>query len=299
MAEPGLRGKLKAIVPFRIRRVMRALLHYCQRVSRWVVVLWQLRGVTPSDQWVLLRSAVYSLIVSAHDLMKWQDPVLLKDCRVDVRGVGRFAVRARCDDLWHVLPWREQGIADLLRRTLKPGDVFIDAGANIGVYTVLAAGLVGPTGSVISIEMMPDTSDRLLEHVRLNHLVNVRVVRKALSEFGGTDMFATVQPEKFGQATIAVNSAQYGIGEKVAVKTETLDAITEGILVVRMMKMDVEGAELSALMGASLLLDRLSSLVYESWGSKREGGDAVDDLLLRSGFNLRQLDGNNWVAFRP
>jgi len=263
-----------------------------------MVILLQVRGVEFTDQWVLLRSAIHSLTVSAQNLQRWQDPRLLEDCCVDVRGVGRFMVRKCCDDLWHVLPWREQCIADLLRRTLRPGDVFIDAGANIGVYTVLAAGLVGPTGSVIGIEMMPDTADRLEEHIRLNRLINVRVVRNALSETGGKTVFATVQAEKFGQATIATDSAQYGLGDKVAVKTMTLDAITEGLPAVRMMKMDVEGAELSALKGADSLLGRLSSLVYESWGHRREGGDTVDDLLRGKGFKVQQLDGSNRVAWR-
>ena len=64
------------------------------------------------------------------------------------------------------------------------------------------------------------------------------------------------------------------------------------------MKIDVEGAELKALQGAPRMLAKLQALVYESWGWKRGKAEPVDELLEVSGFALRQLDGNNWIATR-
>lgn len=298
MTPSRLRSFLKRLLPFPARRALRALLHYAQRILRWPIVLWQVRGQSPRDTCVLLASALAAPAVSFRNLLGWQDPMLLWDADVLVPGYGKFGLRAYTDDLWHVLPWREQAIANLLRRSLRPGDVFIDAGANIGIYTVLAARLVGPQGHVLSIEMMPDTADRLERHIRMNELRNVAVVRRALSDATGDVVRATVQEGKSGQATISRESGRYGLGREVEVETTTLDALISGLTQVRLMKIDVEGAELKALHGAPQLLRKLQGAVYESWGWKRGDANPVDDLFRKSGFSIRQMDGNNWIAER-
>jgi FkbM family methyltransferase len=298
MSVSSIRSALKWILPKSLRDVLRGVLHYFQRLLRWPIVLWQVRGGTWRDQWVLLKSALAAPLTSLRGLQKWQDPLLVQDAVVEVSRVGVFSLRANTDDLWHVLPWRENAIAELLRSTLGPGDVFIDAGANIGVYTVLASRLVGPSGSVISIEMMPDTARRLESHIRMNRLDNVTVVRNALSNLAGQDVIATVQPGKHGQATIATDSACFGLGDKIRVQTTTLDAITPRITHARLMKIDVEGAEHIALQGAEALLKKLDVVVFESWAWARGDCDPVDAILVKAGFNLSQLDGNNWLATR-
>lgn len=296
MAKGTVRGFLKRHLPPPIRAVFRGLLSYTQRVSRWMIILWQVRGTGIKDAGALLLSALAAPILSARRLGQWQDPILLCDAVVSVPGIGRFALRARTDDLWHVLPWREHAIAELLRSRLRPGDVFVDAGANIGVYTVLAARLVGQRGRVVSVEMMPDTAARLREHVQLNQLGNVTIVERALSSKAGQVVVATVQHGKHGQATIVRDSGRIGLGSEVNVSTTTLDDVAADLPHVRLMKIDVEGSEYDALSGACRILSRLDALVYESWGSLRKGGDPVDRLLETSGFTLRKIDGNNWIA---
>lgn len=292
----AIRSFLKRYLPSPIRDILRSVLHYTQRVMRWPIILWQVQGQRGRDVRTLLRSAMAAPYLAARDLSRWQDPILLEDADVDVSGVGSFSLRARTDDLWHVLPWRETQIADWMRRVLRPGDVFIDAGANIGIYTVLAARLVGQSGRVIAVEMMPDTADRLDHHIRCNRLGNVTIVRHALSDAEDQVVVATVQEGKYGQATISADADRYGTGRRVEVRTTTLDAITADFPFVRAMKIDVEGAEIAALSGAASLLPKLEAMVYESWGKRRAKTDPVDNLLIRSGFKLRQLDGNNWLA---
>lgn len=294
----SVRATFKRFLPVPLRKLLRACLHYTQRNLRWFVVLWQVRGATLRDQMILLLSACMAPVMSLRELHRWQDPVLLSDATVDVAGIGKFSLRAHTDDLWHVLPWREQSIANAMRSMLSSGDVFIDAGANIGIYTVLASRLVGPTGQVICIEMMPDTADRLESHIRMNGLQNVKVFRRALSDVSGQMVRASVQEGKYGQATIATDSERFGLGHVIDVETITLDEITRDIECVRLMKIDVEGAELSALRGATQLLQRLYALIYESWGCKRGILEPVDRLLEGAGYSTRQLDGNNWIATR-
>jgi FkbM family methyltransferase len=298
MSVSSIRSALKRMLPEPLRGVLRGVLHYSQRLLRWPIVLWQIRGGTSRDQWVLFKSALVAPLASLQDLQEWQDPLLTQDAVVEVSRFGVFSLRANTDDLWHVLPWRERAIAELLRSTLRPGDVFIDAGANIGVYTVLASRLVGPSGAVISIEMMPDTVRQLELHIQMNRLDNVTVVRDALSNVAGQDVIATVHPGKHGRATIATNSARFGSGNETKVQTTTLDAITTSITHARLMKIDVEGAEHIALQGAQALLKKLDVVVFESWAWARGDLDPVDALLVKAGYNVSRLDGNNWVATR-
>ena len=63
-------------------------------------------------------------------------------------------------------------------RFLKPGDCFVDCGANIGTYSLLAASAVGPTGRVVSYEPVAATAQRLRENVEINHLEAVIDVRQ-------------------------------------------------------------------------------------------------------------------------
>lgn len=294
-----IRSGIKTITPSSVRWLMRGVFHFAQRLGRWLIILWQVRGERWRDSLHLVLSALAAPIVSLRKLQQWQDPVLLFDTRVAVRGIGRFHLRARCDDLWHVVPWREKAIFDELKASVRSGDIFVDAGANIGIYTILAARLVGSTGRVIAIEMMSDTADRLALHCRINDVDNVVLLQQALSDTAGVIVRASVVDGKFGQATIT----DRGLGSavrKVEVVTTTLDEATSVCDRVRVLKMDLEGAEHEALRGASRLLARTDRVIYESRGFDREEPiDLIDEEMRRAGFELTSLDGNNRLAVRP
>lgn len=300
MTKAGLYSYFKQSTPARVRAVLRGVLTYAQRLSRWLIVLRQVRGSDHVSRIVLWRSAGYAPVVSARHLRIWKDPELLADCDVVVPSVGAFRLRARSDDLWHVLPWRERAIVAYLRHTLKPGDTFVDAGANIGFYTVLGAKLVGSEGRVIAIEMMPDTAERLTEHVGLNRLANVSIVRAALADTSGGVVEASVPDGRFGQASIANGRAGEPGVRRISVQTQTLDELLHDLPAVRLLKMDLEGAELPALRGARNVLSRIDAVVYESWGRARASAQAaaVDRLIKDAGYSVRRLDGNDWVGER-
>lgn len=292
-----IHSQAKLFLPIFVRRILRSVLHYFQRVGRWFIILWQVRGVEWQDQLVLILSALASPVLALYKPMSWQDPILLQDAHVFVPGYGRFFLRKHCDDLWHVLPHREQAIVAYIKTHLGVGDVFIDAGANIGIYTVMASKIVGSTGRVLAVEMMPDTADRLARHVEINGLENVLVIRKALGDEPNRTVVATVEKGKFGQAS-TLEKPDAGAVSTVHVDTATLDDISRSLASVRLLKMDLEGAEVSALQGGMELLSRLDFLVYEDWGAVRRVDDPVAELLVEAGFVLSQLDGNNSVAER-
>jgi FkbM family methyltransferase len=86
---------------------------------------------------------------------------------------------------------REQGIwepieTSLVLRWLRPGDVFVDVGANIGYFSLLAASVVGPQGAVFAFEPDPDNYRLLLANAKLNQLAErLTAIEAALSDADG------------------------------------------------------------------------------------------------------------------
>lgn len=152
-----------------------------------------------------------------------------------------------------------------LNAFLRPGDVFVDVGANIGLFTLTAAKLVKKTGRVYAFEPCSKTHQRLLKNVKLNHLTNVSCHQLALSDkTGQIDM--TVSLDGFD----AWNSlAQPIAGESFAVETITStkwdDFVREYNLIkgVTMMKIDVEGWETYVLSGGFETLSRMDAPVLQ------------------------------------
>lgn len=279
-------------MPLPARRLLRGCLHYAQRVGRWPIILWQIRGVSWSDQWILLKSALAAPFFSFENLLEWQDPVLLADAQVEVRGVGQFFVRPRCDDLWHVLPWREKAVVKALREHLKRRDIFVDAGANIGFFSILAAKIVGDSGQVIAVEMLPDTASILRRHLILNQISNVAVIEKALSESAGQTITARVIEGHYGQASIA--GTIRGDACEVSIETTTLSQVLNGLPLITLVKMDLEGAEFMAIQGAENSLARVKAIIFEQW----QGDSKVAYQLQNAGFVVSAIDGRNQIAIR-
>jgi FkbM family methyltransferase len=289
-----MKRRLKSYVPGPVWRLLRRSYNYLQRIRVWVAVLEQMKGSTAADRKTLSRSARAGVLNSLRNLDDWQDPDLLGDIRVHVRNFGHFSIRAHTDDLYHVLPAREAMVVRAIRRRLGPAMTFVDAGANIGFFTILGSRLVGPWGRVIAVEMMPDTADILRQHIALNEVSNVALIEHALSERSGMTIQATVPEGKFGQATIMAASGP--TDRQVSVVSRTLDDVLADVPgTIDVMKMDLEGAELPALLGGHGSLPRIKAIIFEQLGGKTD----VSDFLVDRGYSLTRLDENNILAERP
>jgi FkbM family methyltransferase len=130
-----------------------------------------------------------------------------------------------------------------IARTVRPNSIFYDVGANVGIYSLLASMLVG-AGRVFAFEPVPRNIRFLNEHLRLNRVTNVEVVPVAISDTVGVAHFDVEETGYMGHLT-----NQGG----VSVQTESLDSLVLGgkISPPDYIKMDVEGAELLALRGAT------------------------------------------------
>jgi FkbM family methyltransferase len=135
---------------------------------------------------------------------------------------------------------------------LRQGDVYVDIGANIGIFTVIAARKVGRTGRVYDFEPIAATYDRLQQNIALNRCKNVSTYPLALSDAPGRAEM-TISTDGFdGRNSMAKPTG----GEHFALETvslSTLDAfVAENDLAGRitMVKIDVEGWENHVLAGA-------------------------------------------------
>jgi FkbM family methyltransferase len=170
---------------------------------------------------------------------------------------------------------------------LKPGSIFYDIGANAGFYSLLAASLVSP-GKVYAFEPLPRNVSYLRRHLELNEIGNVDVLDLAVSDRTGTAFFQEGENGLMGRLTQKGN---------IRVRTATLDSLLleERISPPSVVKMDIEGAELRALRGASQCIQRNHPVIFlathgrevhagcckllESWKYECQllGGAAVED----------------------
>jgi FkbM family methyltransferase len=132
---------------------------------------------------------------------------------------------------------------------LRPGDLFVDIGANIGSYTVLAAACIG--AQCIAFEPDPDAFSWLLQNVHLNgvsHRVEVR--KEALGSSCGEASFTT------GLDTM--NHLVVGAGHGVSLQSVAMTTLDQALAgrAPTMLKIDVEGFEADVMQGALWSLQR-------------------------------------------
>jgi FkbM family methyltransferase len=152
----------------------------------------------------------------------------------------------------------EPEVSQLIKQRLRPGHTFVDVGANTGWYTLLAAGTVGPTGRVVAIEASPTNFVRLQENVINNRLGNVRLVNEAVWSSQRLLPLFQGPPTHSGVSTVVPSFAERRrcklsgqIQARPLPDLLTRDEITS----LRVLKIDVEGAEREVLLGLEPMLD--------------------------------------------
>jgi FkbM family methyltransferase len=167
--------------------------------------------------------------------------------------------------------------ARFMKSLLKPGDVVIDGGANIGLFTLLAAAGVGSQGCVIACEPSPTTMRLLRENVDRNGFDWVELREVALASEPGRLSLRVFTP---GSGFSSFAPADTTNGVEVEVEVATLDDVASAVLDrLKLVKLDVEGAELRALRGAPQVLTRARPdfiLELEPEHLERQGGSIAE-----------------------
>jgi FkbM family methyltransferase len=173
------------------------------------------------------------------------------------------------------------------KRALGPGSLFIDVGANVGLYTIWC---IEAGAEVIAVEPSRLARERLVSNLKLNGY-SAELVPAALGETEGTLRLTT---ELDNQNHLLLSSDGEGV-ESEEVPVLTLDGLV-GDRTVDGLKVDVEGAELLVLKGARrLLAERRIKLIQLEWNESslallRQDRRPIAELLTSSGYELFRAD---------
>ena len=151
----------------------------------------------------------------------------------------------------------EPGTSWVISSCLSRGDMFIDVGANVGLHTLVAARVVGPTGRVDAFEAHPDTASCLSKTIWINGFADrVSVHSMGLSdEPGNARMFLGRTSGHHSFLPLEADDST-DVTSKAAVTLGRLDDLVGSQDVPTLIKMDVEGFELKVLAGAKSVLSR-------------------------------------------
>jgi len=190
---------------------------------------------------------------------------------------------------------------------LKPGDVFVDVGANLGYFTLIASDAVGPGGKVFAFEPGPHNFSLLEKNVRINRCANVICERKAVTETNRT-LELHLSSFNYGDHRIfrSHDDADYNRGrqrQSTTVAGVALDSYFPPGARVDFLKLDVQGAEYFALQGMKRVLRDNPGVVVlmEFWPhALREAGvepNALLDELEELGFHCYRAEAETIAPF--
>jgi FkbM family methyltransferase len=173
---------------------------------------------------------------------------------------------------------------------LKPGGVFLDVGANVGYYSLLARDIVGTSGKVHAFEVDPRPLRCLRRTIQVGGFMNISMHEVAVGDVDGERRL--VMRGECGHSSVQIGR------EGLVVQMTTLDSWRkkhpQGKL--QAIKLDIEGGELSGLRGAVNLLREehpvlVCELIEEHDGRKFSEPDKIFALLESLGYRWRWLEG--------
>lgn len=184
---------------------------------------------------------------------------------------------------WHAALFGsyEPELRSLMRASLVPGGVAIDAGANAGWHTLLMAKCVGPKGLVLAAEANPPVCRHLERNVAINRFAQVRILCHALGEAEGELSFLDIADEDPGSGSGHVVRGDEAVAaNRVAVRP--LDALVReaGIARLDLIKIDVEGFEWPVLQGARSTIAKFRPpIIFEFDANYAPRGGGTPELL--------------------
>jgi FkbM family methyltransferase len=201
----------------------------------------------------------------------------------------------------------EEGVIRKIASVLRPGMGFVDVGANIGLHCLVAAYKVGVSGRVLALEPQHLVFDRLKANIALNKLSQVTALNLAAGAADSELMLYQLSEANDGLATLAL-SADERSSKREAVHVVRLDALIKrvfGDALPEVIKIDVEGAELEVLRGATNTFQRRgpNHVFVECIEHHLNRFNATSGMLIQwlqdAGFKVSGLKAGRWVEVHP
>jgi FkbM family methyltransferase len=237
------------------------------------------------DEVVRLRDEVDQLRRTNLELQPFFENIFGHAMHVDPADLGH-----RFSSLNGARP--EHGEAGYIVRNVKAGQTALDIGANVGLYTLLLARSVGPSGLVFGFEPGPKSYSLLLRNVTVNGYRHARVENAAVSDHSGTvDLFICRTGESDNR--IAGTLLDYDERDRMPVRCVSIDdyVAEKSIKSVNFIKMDVQGAEPFALRGMRATLEKNAEvqllMEYAPAGMMLSGSNPADVLDFLEGLSFK------------
>jgi FkbM family methyltransferase len=260
-------------------------------------LLFEVRGLSVSDELAYLLDLVAGIISRRLIRLKtYPGLFLFKDVIIYAKAKGSlFRVRARTDELFHVLPYYESDIQDIMEEIVKPFDVCVDVGAHIGTYAIYLSRLAGPEGLVVAFE--PLLYKSLEYNVKLNKLSNIILIPEALGSIARCQELY-YDPSKTGVSSLLQkwtteeieatgHNAVFSKEVNVVSLDKVIDEIGIGSKKIKVIKIDVEGAEVDVIKGSLNTLKKTEFLILEV--SERTRNEC-QMILAGLGFKIHYID---------
>ena len=198
----------------------------------------------------------------------------------------------------------EPHVSRVVSELLSEGDTFVDVGANIGYFAMLAGSLVGPTGRVVAFEPNPANCELVSRSIEANEFAGrVELHPAAVAEKRMQLHFVTPGVDSNGRLATSAEEAAEESGLP-SIQAVTLDETLADLERIDVIKLDVEGAEARAWQGMQAIIARhRPALVFEfSPILLRQTSDveAAEFLAeIQSGYNLFIIPPDGKVGSRP
>jgi FkbM family methyltransferase len=189
----------------------------------------------------------------------------------------------------------ESDVRSLMKQILKTNSTFIDVGANIGYYSVIAKQLVGRSGKVISIEPNPETY-KMLELNTSQNSVGTPIQCAISQEHGEVELFVPIS----GDIWASLNHNVFPEGQattRFKVTSWPLDDLIEEMAVDRvdLIKIDIEGGEFNVLLSAKQIISKHRPVVIieystKTWPAFGASPDAMKQFLKNYEYRVFQFD---------
>ena len=248
------------------------------RIGQWLTRL------RPLELALLMKKLlrVQRLATEAQGIKLWVDPA------------SNFGIRILREDNY------EAGLSAAFSELLKPGDTFVDVGANEGWFSLLAAKLVGPSGRVLACEPQERLWPVIAKNIALNRLSNIRLLPFACSDCAGKHNMHLYPSLNSGSSHMGGAARRWEKTQTVETLplSEILDSL--GGRPVNLLKIDVEGFEHKVLLGAGECIGReIRAIVVETHaaqlGQVGTNEQQIKALLAAKGYTMRKTgDAEVW-----
>jgi FkbM family methyltransferase len=247
-----------------------------------------------------MRSNIYDAMRSnVYDALRHVRPAPLASALKRMLRVKRVVTNAEFGQMW-VDPVSAMGAAiistrqyepdfvALIRANLPVGGVFLDIGANEGVFSIVAA---KTASRVIAVEPQSRLIPVIQENLRLNGIENVTIIRAAISDQLGTGTLHLSSDMNNGSTALSRNTRYPGMTETTPLMplTELFDQLS--LETVDFMKMDIEGYEYEAILGSPEIFQKQRIRAFcvefhlDHLEARGKSGQIILDFLDRCGYD--------------